>query len=145
METKHRKLHMALFCIYSGFMLYLLFNRTGGIAGVDYWKQIRWNLNLEPFHTIQLFWNVLGKQSYTSTAIINLAGNVILFIPLGFFLPRTFPKLQKFHFTILVTILIITAVELTQLFTLLGCCDIDDLILNVSGATIGYIIHKLLK
>ena len=145
MEVKHRKLYMVLFCIYSGFMLYLLFNRAGGIEGVDYWKQIRSNLNLEPFHTIRLFWNVLGRQGYKSTAIINLGGNVIMFIPLGFFLPRAFPKLQKFWRTILTTFLVIIAVELTQLFTLLGSCDIDDLILNSIGAAIGYIIHKLMK
>ena len=145
MKRKHRKLHMVLFCIYSGFMLYLLFNRTGGIEGVDYWTQIRANLNLEPFHTIRLFLKVLGRQDYLTAAVTNLGGNVILFIPLGFFLPQVFPCLQKFWRTTLATVLIITAVELTQLFTLLGSCDVDDLILNVIGAAIGYGIFKLVK
>lgn len=145
MERKHRKLHLVLFCLYSGFMLYLLFNRAGGIEGMNYWTQIRANLNLEPFHTIRLFLKVLNNQTYSSTAFINLGGNVILFIPLGFFLPRVFPCLQKFGRAILATTLIITAVELTQLFTLLGSCDIDDLILNVIGAALGYGLHKLLK
>ena len=145
METRHRKLHILLFCIYSGFMLYLLFNRAGGIEGMDYWKQIRANLNLEPFHTIRLFLNVLDQQAYSSAAIINLGGNVIMFIPLGFFLPRVFPALRNFWLTIFATALIIIAVELTQLFTLLGTCDIDDLILNVIGAAIGYGAHTLIK
>ena len=145
METRHRKLHILLFCIYSGFMLYLLFNRAGGIEGMDYWKQIRMNLNLEPFHTIRLFLRVLGRKDYLSAAVINLAGNVIMFIPLGFLLPRVFPALSQFWQTILVTALIITVVELTQLFTLLGSCDIDDLILNLIGAAIGYGISKLTK
>ena len=145
MEKKYRKLNLVLFSLYTGFMLYLLFNRAGGIEGMDYWTQIRANLNLEPFHTIRLFLKVLNNQTYSSTAFINLGGNVILFIPLGFFLPRVFPCLQKFRTSMLATVLIITAVELTQLFTLLGSCDIDDLILNVIGATLGYGIHKLLK
>ena len=145
MERKYRKLHMVLFCLYSAFMLYLLFNRPGGIEGMDYWTQIQANLNLEPFHTIRLFLNVLNKQAYCTAALINLGGNVIMFIPLGFFLPRVYPKLQKFWHTTLATVLIITAVELTQLFTLLGSCDIDDLILNVIGAAIGYGIFKLAK
>ena len=145
MERKHRKLNLVLFSLYSGFMLYLLFNRSGGIEGMDYWTQIRANLNLEPFHTIRLFLKVLNNQTYSSTAFINLGGNVILFVPLGFFLPRVFPCLQKYWKAILGTVLIITAVELTQLFTLLGSCDIDDLILNVIGATLGYGLHKLLK
>ena len=145
MENRHRKLHRTLFSIYTVFMLVLLFNRAGGIEGMDYWTQIQENLNLEPFRTIRLFWNVLGRQGYRFTAIINLGGNVIMFIPLGFFLPRVFPALQKFRRTVLATVLIITAVELTQLFTLLGTCDIDDLILNVIGAAIGYGLHQLLK
>ena len=144
MEQKHRKLHMALFCAYSVFMLYLLFNRAGGIEGMDYWKQIKSNLNLEPFHTIRLFLKVLDQQAYSAAAVINLGGNVIMFIPLGFFLPLVFPALGKFWRTILATALIITAVELTQLFTLLGSCDIDDLILNVIGAAAGYGLFKCL-
>ena len=145
MEAKRKLLHIALFCVYSAFMLYLLFHRAGGIEGMDYWKQIRANLNLEPFHTIRLFLNVLDQQAYSSAAIINLGGNVIMFIPLGFFLPRVFPALRNFWLTIFATALIIIAVELTQLFTLLGTCDIDDLILNVIGAAIGYGAHTLIK
>lgn len=143
MEQKHRKLNIALFSVYGIFMLWLLFDRVGGIDGILYWDQIRMNLNLEPFHTIRLFLNALGNHTYRVTAVINLGGNVIMFIPLGFFLPQVFPALQKFWRTILVTTLIITAVELTQLFSLLGCCDIDDLILNVLGAAIGYSIFIL--
>ena len=145
MERKYRKLNIFLFIVYSVFMLYLLFNRVGGIEGVDYWTQIRMNLNLEPFRTIRLFLKVLDNQIYSTSALINLGGNVLLFIPLGFFLPLVFPSLQKFWRTTLVTILIITAVELTQLFTLLGSCDIDDLILNLFGVSIGYLVFKCIK
>ena len=35
--------------------------------------------------------------------------------------------------------------ELTQLFTLLGSCDIDDLILNMAGIVWGFILHKIIK
>ena len=106
MEAKRKLLHIALFCVYSAFMLYLLFHRAGGIEGMDYWKQIRANLNLEPFHTIRLFLNVLDQQAYSSAAIINLGGNVIMFIPLGFFLPRVFPALRNFWLTVFATALI---------------------------------------
>ena len=144
MERKHRNFNIALFCIYGAIMLWLLFDRVGGIEGMPYWDQIRANLNLEPFHTIRLFLKVLGNRVYSTSAIINLGGNVIMFIPLGFFLPLVFPALGKFWRTILATALIITAVELTQLFTLLGSCDIDDLILNVIGAAAGYGLFKCL-
>ena len=145
MNDQRRKLNTLLFCLYGAVMLWLLFDRVGGIEGVAYWDQIRANLNLRPFRTIRLFLNVLTRPAYGTAALTNLGGNVVLFIPLGFFLPRVFPRLQKFWLTILATALIITAVELAQLFTLLGSCDIDDLILNILGAAIGYGAHKLLK
>lgn len=145
MKRRRKLWNILLFFAYSALMLWLLFDRAGGIEGMDYWKQIQANLNLEPFHTIRLFLNVLGRKDYLSAAIINLGGNVIMFIPLGYFLPKVFPALQKFWRTILATVLIITAVEVAQLFTLLGKCDIDDLILNVIGATIGYGIFKIFK
>ena len=145
MDKKHRKRNILLFVIYSAIMLWLLFDRVGGIDGMPYWDQIRANLNLEPFHTIRLFLKVLDQQIYSAAAVINLGGNVIMFIPLGFLLPQVFPGLQKFRHCILATVLIITTVELTQLFTLLGSCDIDDLILNLLGASIGYLIFKCIK
>ena len=117
MDQKNRKLNIALFCIYSAIMLWLLFDRVGGIEGMPYWDQIRANLNLVPFHTIRLFLHVITRPAYGNAALFNLGGNVLLFIPLGFFLPRVFPALEKFWRTLLATGLIITAVELTQLFT----------------------------
>ena len=143
MEPKRRKRNTLLFCIYCGFMGYLLFHRSGYIPGIPYLAQ--WKFNLVPFRTIRLFLNVLDHPVYWQDALVNLGGNVILFIPLGFFLPRVFPWLRKFWRTGLATALLITAVELAQLLTLLGSCDIDDLILNVIGAAIGYGIHKLIK
>lgn len=145
MDHKNRKLNITLFCIYCAMMLWLLFHRTGGIEGMPYWDQIHANLNLRPFHTIRLFLHVITRPDYGNSALVNLGGNVFLFIPLGFFLPRVFPALGKFWRTALATALIITAVELAQLFTLLGSCDIDDLILNLLGAAIGYGIHRLIK
>ena len=145
MNDQRRKRNILLFSLYCAVMLWLLFDRVGGIEGVAYWDQIRANLNLRPFRTIRLFLSVLTRPAYGTAAFTNLGGNVILFIPLGFFLPRIFPRLQRLWRTGLATALIITAVELGQLFTLLGSCDIDDLILNVTGATMGYGFHKLIK
>ena len=41
--------------------------------------------------------------------------------------------------------LIITAVEIAQLLTLVGSCDVDDLILNLAGSTVGYILYKIIS
>ena len=144
MESKHRKLYTALFSIYCMLMLWLLFDRPGYIDGIPYWEQIKSNLNLIPFRTLRLFSGLLSdhRPYLVRAAVVNLFGNVIMFIPLGFFLPAVFEKLQKLWKILLTTTLIITMIEVMQLLTLLGSCDIDDLILNLVGAAIGYGIYK---
>ena len=120
-----------LFAAYCLCMLILLFDR----------EQSGGELNLEPLRTIRLFVRVLlyDHNPYNiRLAIVNLAGNVALFVPLGYFLPRLWPGLQKWWRTWLMTLAIMTAVELTQMLTLRGTCDVDDLILNLLGAAIGY-------
>ncbi len=137
----------ALFGIYCALMLWLLFDRPGFEEGLSYWEQVQGNLNLIPFRTLKLFTELLTdhRPYLVRIALINLLGNVIMFIPLGFLLPWVFRKLQGLLRVLLATALIITAVELIQLFTLVGSCDIDDLILNLLGAALGYGLHRMLK
>lgn len=131
-----------LFIIYSAVMLWLLFGqRLSHLNFTDYTHKLSQNINLVPFETVRLFLN-LAKLSIdsrsVSLALRNLAGNVVLFIPLGL-LREIFPRLKRFLPFIAAVALIITAVEILQFFTLLGSCDIDDLILNIIGASIGYL------
>ena len=142
----NRKIHTALFMVYGALMLWLLFDRPGYAEGIPYWEQVTAQLNLIPFRTLRLFGSLLDstRPDYVRAAVINLGGNVLMFIPLGFLLPRVFPKLSSLFRVLAATAAIITAVELLQLFTLVGSCDIDDLILNVLGSAIGCGLHKLL-
>ena len=68
-----------------------------------------------------------------------------MFIPLGTFLPALWPKLQKAWKTLLAALLSILAVEIIQLFSLLGRCDIDDLLLNMAGIAVGYALWRLCR
>lgn len=143
----NRKWNTALFVAYSGLMLWLLFDRPGYTEGIPYWEQVTRQLNLVPLRTLRLFAHLLDSadSDYVRAAIINLGGNIIMFIPLGFLLPRVFPRLCSLPQVLLATAAIITVIELLQLFTLVGSCDIDDLILNVIGAALGYGLYKLTK
>ena len=143
----NRKLNTALFMAYCALMLWLLFDRPGYVPDVPYWEQVAQQLNLIPFRTLRLFGALLDstRPEYVRAAIINLGGNIIMFIPLGFLLPRVFCSLQHLWTVLLSTAVIITVVEIIQLFTLVGSCDIDDLILNILGAALGYWLHKLTK
>ena len=137
---------MALFLAYCALMLWLLFDRPGYEPGIPYTEQLRYNLI--PFETISRFLKVLIRGSSRGNethAIINLVGNVIMFIPLGFCLPMIWEKQRKLWKVVLTTTLIITLVEIIQLLTLVGSCDTDDLILNVIGSAIGYGLYRMIR
>lgn len=136
-----------IFCLYCAAMACLLFVRSEPADEFPYWEQVRSWTSLVPFHTIgkQFGWLFdSGKFWLFRHALVNLGGNTVLFLPLGIFLPRLFPKLDRFWKVLLTAAGIIAAIEITQVLTLLGRCDIDDLILNLTGTTAGYGVYKWL-
>ena len=60
-------------------------------------------------------------------------------------MPAAYPVLARWWKTLSVTIGAVVAVEITQMLTLLGTCDIDDLILNLLGAAMGYGCFLILR
>ncbi len=88
-------------------------------------------VNLVPFQTIR-FYLFSGRVSGT-IAFRNLVGNIAAFVPIGILVPLLRRDLSL-GTTLMVGLLLSAGIELTQYFTGLGSCDIDDIILNVLGA-----------
>jgi len=135
---------MALLCLYGAVMLWLLFHREP-YSGEIRWDQVGARLNLEPFVTVRRYWRLLHSQRpyLVRLGVVNLAGNVVMFIPLGSLLPEVFPGLRRFWKLFLTAGLMICAVEISQMLLLVGSCDVDDLILNLAGVTVGYVLYKI--
>lgn len=89
-------------------------------------------INLIPFR-----WIAEGVRPYIE--------NILLFIPLGSFLPCIWKKYEALRKTALFGITFSLIIELTQLFSINRVTDIDDLMMNTIGALIGWVIFKLLK
>lgn len=152
MSKRNRKINTQpfwrfLFVVYGALMLWLLFFRSPGwIDGLSYREILKHNINLQPFYTIDNYVNVITKypeSPYYTQCIIELAGNVLMFIPAGWLLPCLFKPMRKFFPFLLTCILAIVFVESLQLFTLLGNFDVDDIILNLAGMLTGYILYAL--
>ena len=157
-KNKKRNPWLALlFMAYTALMLYLLFIRNrSGVDGLPYWEQVLSNYNLAPGRTIGSYWDVLnrsehylqkwGQESYQQQArfaMVNLVGNVVMFIPFGAFLPALWWKMRRAWKTIPFAVLTIALVEALQLITLRGKCDVDDLLLNFVGVSLGYALWRL--
>ena len=147
-NNKPMKINLGIFFIIYVVLLltFTMFDPMWGRSGLN--KMIDTNsfktyidnsLNLVPFKTISLYIDNLSYHVLTKENIIyNLIGNFICMMPLGLFLPLLFKCEQRFK-TYLKTILCITlSIELIQFITTSGSCDIDDIILNASGAILFY-------
>lgn len=148
MSDKKRKILWAMFCLYCAVMLWLLFGREISAGDGSYVENIAGRFSIKPLHTIlrqlrRCFdpsrpW--LMRHSW-----INLGGNVVLFVPLGVFLPLLWASLRKLWRVLLVTAGTIVLVEIGQVLMLVGRGDVDDVILNVLGAAVGYGLYKLIE
>lgn len=99
------------------------------------------NYNLVPLKSIRIQLKYMNE----TWAALNIIANIILFIPYGFLLPFTYKKCNNFVKCLGVVFFSVLIIELFQLVTLLGSFDIDDIILNLCGSFIGYIIYILYK
>lgn len=98
------------------------------------------NINLVPFRTIFGYLRNLPS----GFAVYNLFGNIIPFVPLGYFISLYFNK-SMFIKIIFIFSFILFLIEFIQFIFLIGFFDIDDFILNFIGLIIGYIIKYILN
>lgn len=139
---QRRKTIQWLFGCYCLMMLWLLLLRrmeTGPGAVRPNWQ---------PLDTVDRYLRVLRfstSETQRQFAGANLIGNVLLFVPFGIFLPVLFGKMRLFFPFFLVALLSVIAVEACQLVTGLGACDVDDVLLNMTGITLGWLGWRLCR
>ena len=128
-----RKIYRIFILPYTIFLLYLMFLGFGR-------EQHEANIvRLLPFVSTVFF--VQNTTSWESI-IINLFGNIIMFIPFGF-LGWLNAKYFSFKKLIVDFLSVLIIVEALQYLTRLGVFDIDDLALNSLGVWIGFQMRKL--
>lgn len=139
--------------LYIFFMLYLMLLITltlfdsswgrNGFAIKDFKVYIKQSVNLVPFKTIINYIKEFNSMYSTRQIMFNLLGNICAFMPMALFLPLLFKKQSKFKNFIITMIIIILGIESLQLITTSGRFDIDDLILNLFGAVIMYLLLNI--
>lgn len=133
------------FAAYILVMLWLLFIRWRAVEVTDYWSQLAGRVNLVPFSSVGSMLRNLWYYPYPTVlwdVIYNIGGNIVMFVPLGFFLRVLIPGCRKFLRCMGTVAVIMATVELCQLFTLRGFCETDDLMLNLLGAALGFLSAK---
>ena len=127
-----------LFVLYIIFLIYFLclaewYGRTG--TGEEY------RYNLELFKEIRRF--ITYREQLGMFAVFaNLFGNILIFVPYGFFISMAAVR-RGFFKTLFLSFGLSLCVETVQLFTRVGSFDVDDILLNTAGGVLGYILFAI--
>jgi glycopeptide antibiotics resistance protein len=99
-------------------------------------------INLIPFVTIYRY---IVSSNNAGLALMNLAGNVIAFMPFGYLLPMVRKGITRFLSILCCIFSASLLIEILQYVLGVGVSDIDDVILNAVGGILGYCLYKLSK
>lgn len=136
-EFNHKAVMKLLFIIYMCVLMYVVFFAEA----MGRTSQDGYVYNLTPLKEIKRFMKYIwDNDALGSVARLNIFGNIIAFIPFGIYLPYTSESKLGFISTFLYTFSLSLTIELVQLITKVGSCDVDDIILNTLGGVIGYIL-----
>jgi glycopeptide antibiotics resistance protein len=90
--------------------------------------------NFVPFHTLRIYLANLGSWFWMRNAL----GNLGLLLPLGLLGPIALPALDRWWRIALLALVVAASIELAQLWIPDRSADVDDVIVNVLGALLGF-------
>jgi glycopeptide antibiotics resistance protein len=103
------------------------------------WQHAGQYANFIPGRTMLYY---LTLQENARTGFDQIGGNLIGFLPFGFLLPLAWQPAQKLKTLALTAFLVSLSFEIFQFCTNVGSFDVDDLLLNLSGAVCGFFLLR---
>lgn len=117
----------------TGYILFAVY--LSGVFAVAGLPDIRY-VRFDPHYNIVPF-------AYMFTDLANTVLNVLLFVPMGFFLPALWERFYRFPRAVLFGFFCSMFIESLQLFTR-RATDINDLMTNTAGTLLGWILARLI-
>ncbi len=136
--TKHQKMGWVLFLMYLALLVYFLFFAES--FGRTDPKTRGYSYNLVPFKEISRFW-IYREKLGIRAMMLNIVGNIVAFMPCGFFLPIVSRRSKKWYNTVIISFMFSLFVETIQLIFRVGSFDVDDLLLNTAGGILGFVLY----
>lgn len=101
------------------------------------------DINTSNGNNFMPFVEIFRYEPWGRLFIKNIVGNVVMFLPYGFFVGK-YASGKNHLLTFFLIFLASLSIELTQL-AIGRVFDVDDIILNVLGGFLGYIIYLVLE
>lgn len=142
-HTFTRPVLKTLFVLYLLALSYVLFiyHRDIDFSWIvrgDLWLDLEDKMNLIPFKSIMSYLQKMNYVTGMSSIVENIFAHIVVFSWLGYFLPRLFEKYQNLFNFIKISFLILVSIEVLQFLSQSGMMDIDDVMINLLGAFLGF-------
>ncbi len=136
-----------LFILYLCGLTYFLFfapflGRTGDEIFYLNGLPLYGGYNLEPFKIIRLFVVNIDIVPF-HMFFLNIFGNILCFMPFGFLLKAATGNKLPLWGCVLAATGTSAVFEFLQYFFVVGVGDIDDVILNTTGAILGFLVYHI--
>lgn len=99
-------------------------------------------LSREPGSRKGIDFNLFGTWGQTAVSHAYFIENIIMLIPFGILAPIVLKQMRKMRVCVLTGFLLSCGIEISQLITQRGYCQLDNIVTNTAGALIGWIIWK---
>lgn len=144
-KSKNKKVRLG--SLYSVVVILLCISMSFifSLTGVSPMSGFHMDIRIDEISIIP-FAGIMSMLEYgiTTHVVINVFGNIIMFMPIGFLAPILYKKVDSYKQITLFGLAISALIECAQLFLVRGT-DIDDLILNTIGTILGYLIFTIFK
>lgn len=106
-----------------------------------WWERMLSRINRHDHVNLKLF-EMFRIYKLTDKQVL---GNFVMLLPLGIYLPLMYKRLQGFIPVLLLCFLVAVTIEVLQLATSFRSVDVDDVLLNTTGAVLGYMLFWLAR
>lgn len=130
--TPWHEIGAGVFLLYMAAVLNTTVPPVSFLAGL----RLQSTVNLVPLRGI----GIILRQGDIRYQLLNIIGNIVMFVPFGFFLPLLWDKARRFFIVAAGGLTLSLLIECLQFFISRGT-DIDDLLLNTAGTMLGYLLY----
>ena len=126
----------------------IITERKGWILGLGFYIAILIQMGVisrTPGSVSEMVWIPFQTSGGSSLIVLYSLANLVIFIPFGILVPKVFRGVNSVWAMALVTLMTSVLIEIVQFMLACGYSEVEDVIMNVAGGVIGYLIIRVIQ
>ena len=123
----------------------IITERKGWILGLGFYITLLVQMGVisrTPGSVSEMVWIPFQTSGGSSLIVLYSLANLVIFILFGILVPKVFRGVNSVWAIALVTLMTSVVIEIVQFMLACGYSEVEDVIMNVAGGVIGYLIIR---